>query len=141
MSLVRQTYVKSLRKPDHGIMVRGLSALCPQRLGCPLVAVVWLRKCCLQIPRTRASKETFETNLSNPKPGHTTGGSGRGARRNGRAGSGRIACQQNSSPRKHKSRVPSKESQKRRLSVSPEARTGEILCKPMEEQNPRLTRG
>ena len=30
------------------------------------------------------------TNLSNPKPGHTTGGSGRSARRSGRAESGMI---------------------------------------------------
>ena len=37
--------------------------------------------------------------------------------------------------------VPSKASQKRRLNVSPEARTSEILCKPTEEQNLRLTRG
>ena len=29
-------------------------------------------------------------NLSNPKPEHTTGGSGRSARRSGRAGSGKI---------------------------------------------------
>ena len=38
-------------------------------------------------------------NLSSPKPGHTTGGSGRGARRGGGAASGRTGCQQNSSPR------------------------------------------
>ena len=40
--------------------------------------------------------------LSNPKPGHTTGGSGRGAQRSGQAGSGKIGCQQNYSPRKKK---------------------------------------
>ena len=79
--------------------------------------------------------------LSNPKPGHTTGGSGRGARRGGRVGSGRVGCQQNFSHRKHKSLVLSKGSKKRRLSVSPEARTNEILCKQMEERNERLTRG
>ena len=33
--------------------------------------------------------------LSNPKPGHTTGGSGRGARRGARAGPSRIECQPN----------------------------------------------
>ena len=38
-----------------------------------------------------------------------------------------------------KSIVPSKASKTRRLNVSPEARTSEILCKPMEEQNHRLT--
>ena len=80
-------------------------------------------------------------NLSNPKPGHITGGSGRSARRSGRAGSGKIGCQQNSSPRKQKSSVLSKASKKRRFNVSPEARTSEILCKPTEEQNQRLTRG
>ena len=80
-------------------------------------------------------------NLSNPKPGHTTGGSGRSARRSGRAGSGKIGCQQNYSPRKQKSIVPSKPSKKRRFNVSPEARTSEILCKPTEEQNQRLTTG
>ena len=37
--------------------------------------------------------------LLNPKPGHTTGGSGRSARRSGRAVSGKIGCQQNYSPR------------------------------------------
>ena len=39
---------------------------------------------------------------------------------------------------------PSSHSLKHRrhvLNVSPEARTSEILCKPMEEQNPRLTTG
>ena len=79
--------------------------------------------------------------LSSPKPGHTTGGSGRGARRGGGAGSGRTGCQQNCSPRRQASLVPPKASKTRRLNVSPEARTSEILCKPVEEQNPRLTRG
>ena len=85
--------------------------------------------------------KTNNTNLSNPKPRHTTGRSGRSARRSSRAGSGKIGCQQNFSPRKHKPTVPSKASKKRRFNVSPEARTSEILCKPMEEQNQRLTRG
>ena len=80
-------------------------------------------------------------NLSNPKPGHTTSGSGRGARRSGRAGSGKIGCQQNYSPRKQRSTVPSKASKKRRFNVFPEARTSEILCKQTEEQNQRLTTG
>ena len=79
--------------------------------------------------------------LSNPKPGHTTGGSGRSAWRSGRAGSGKIGCQQNYSPKKQKSTVPSKASKKRRFNVSPEAPTSEILCKPTEEQNQRLTTG
>ena len=80
-------------------------------------------------------------NVSNPKPGHTTGGSGRTARRSGRAGSGKIGCQQNHSLRKQKSTVLSKASNKYRFNVTPEARTSEILCKPTEDRNPRLTRG
>ena len=66
---------------------------------------------------------------------------GRGARRNGGAGSGRTGCQQNCSPRGHASLAPSKESKTSRLNVFPEARTSEILCKPMQEQSPRLNRG
>ena len=69
-------------------------------------------------------------NLSNPKHGHITGESGRGARRGGGAGSGRTGCQQNCSPRRQESLVPSKVSKTRRLNVSPEARTSENLCKP-----------
>ena len=46
-------------------------------------------------------------------------GSGRSARRSGRAGSGKIGCQQNYSPRKQRSTVPSKASKKRRFNVSP----------------------
>ena len=53
--------------------------------------------------------------LSNPKPGHTTGGSGQSARRNGRAGSGKIRCQQKSSPRKQKFTVPPKASKNNAL--------------------------
>ena len=82
-----------------------------------------------------------QSNLSNPKPGHTTGGSGRGARRSGQAGSGKIGCQRNYSPRKQKSTVLSQKTKKCRFNVSPEARTSEILCKPTGEQNHRLTRG
>ena len=37
-------------------------------------------------------------NLSSPKPGHTTSGSGRGACLGGGAGSGKTGCQQNCSP-------------------------------------------
>ena len=57
-------------------------------------------------------------------------GSGRGARRGGRAGSGRIRRQQNCSPRKQRILITSKASKKRRLNVSLEARASEILCKP-----------
>ena len=92
-------------------------------------------------PEARISETLCKPNLSSPKPGHTTGGSGRGARRGGGAGSGRTGCQQNCSPWGHASVVSSKASKTRRLNVSPEARTSEILCKPMGKQNPRLTRG
>ena len=71
--------------------------------------------------------ESMIKRLSNPKPGHTTGESGQSARRSGRAGSGKIRCQQNYSPRKQKSTVLSKASKKRRFNVSPEART--VVCK------------
>ena len=37
--------------------------------------------------------------------------------------------------------APFKAPKKRRFNFSPEARTSEILCTPMEEQNPRLTIG
>ena len=83
----------------------------------------------------------FFVYLSNPKPGHITGGSVWGARRSDRAGSGKIGCQQNFSPRKQRSSVPSKASKKRRFNVSSEARNSEFLCKPTEEQNQRLTTG
>ena len=68
-------------------------------------------------------------------------GSGRSARRSGRAGSGKIGCQQNYSPRKQKSIVVSKASKTRRFNVSREARISEILCKPTKEQNQWLTTG
>ena len=36
--------------------------------------------------------DSVVSHLSNPKPGHTTGGSGRGAWRGGGAGSSRTGC-------------------------------------------------
>ena len=70
-------------------------------------------------------------------------GSGRPA--DGRAGSGRIGCQQNWSPRRQASLVPSRASKTRRLNVFPEARTSEILCKPnagtKSAVDPRFIRG
>ena len=68
--------------------------------------------------------------LSSPKPGHTTGGSGRGARPGGGAGPGKSGRRQNSSPKRHASLVPPMASKKRLLNVSPDARTSEILRKP-----------
>ena len=91
--------------------------------------------------RPRKTNNQMLFNLSSPKPGHTTSGSGRGARRGGGAGSGRTGCQQICSPKGQASLVPSKASWTCRLNVSPEARTSEILFKPMEEQSPRLARG
>ena len=89
----------------------------------------------------RGIEDIDPDHLSNPKPGHTTGGSGRSARRSGWAGSDKIGCQQNYSPRKQKSTVLSKPSKKRRFNVSPEARTSEILSKPTKEQNQPLING
>ena len=51
-------------------------------------------------------------NLSSPKPGHTTGRSGRCARQGGGAGSGRTGCQQICFPRKQASFVFAKASKK-----------------------------
>ena len=65
--------------------------------------------------------------------------SGRTAGRRG--GVGQDCMPTNCSPRGQSFLVPSKASKTRRLNVSPEARTNEILCKPMEEQSPRLNRG
>ena len=70
-------------------------------------------------------------NLSSPKSGHTTGGSGRGARLGGEAGPGRDADEQ----------FDPQTSKKRLLNVYPEARTSEILLKPMGRYNERLTTG
>ena len=79
--------------------------------------------------------------LSIQKPGHTTGRSVRSTRQSGRAGSSEIRCQQNYSPRKQKSAIPSKPSKKLRFNLSSEARISEILFKPTEEKNQRLTTG
>ena len=53
----------------------------------------------------------------------------------------KLGADRNYSPKKQRSPVPPKASIKRRFNVFPEARTSEILCKPTEEQNQRLTRG
>ena len=83
-------------------------------------------------------------NLSSPKPGHTTGGSGRGgARRGGGAGRGRAAQDADGTARPGDNCPvqPPKASYKHVLSVCSEERTSEIPCKPMGEQSPRLTNG
>ena len=70
--------------------------------------------------------QTF--NQSNPKPGHTTRASGRGARQEGGAGPGTTGRRQNNSPRKKRPPYPVRKlSKTHRLNVSPEARTGQIL--------------
>ena len=48
--------------------------------------------------RTGHGGHSWPSNLSSPKPGHTTGGSGRGARRGGGAGSGRTVRPEDKRP-------------------------------------------
>ena len=79
------------------------------------------------------------TNLSNPKPGNTTGGSGRGARQNGRAGLRKIGCQQKYSPGKQKVHRTFQRMEDTSLQRSREARISETLLKPTQETNRRLT--
>ena len=54
---------------------------------------------------------------------------------------GRTVRQKNCAPREPSFPALSKASKTRRLNASQEAQTSEILFKPMEEQNPRLTTG
>ena len=91
---------------------------------------MWATKCCFSC-----------VNLLNPKPGHTTGGSGRGAMRCSGVGPGRAGRRQSNSPRRQASLAPSEASKKRLLKVPPEERSSEIPFKPMEEPNGRLTTG
>ena len=117
-----------------------------QRVGNCLIRVT-RHSLCSSLPTDLTNRPVkkrpsyFPRHLSSPKPGHTTSGSGRGARRGGGAGLGRTGRRQNSTPRRQASLVPPKASKTRLLNVSPEARTSEILFKPMGEQSPRLTRG
>ena len=92
-------------------------------------------------PIFKVEDRSEDPDLSNPKPGHTTGGSGRGARQGGGAGLGRTGRRQNSSPSNQASLAPVKAPKTSRPNASPEKRNSEILCKPMEEHNNRLTRG
>ena len=57
-----------------------------------------------------------------------------------RGGPGRIRRRRVCSRRTQPSLVPSRASKTTVLNSPSEARTSEILCKPMEEQSPRLTR-
>ena len=70
---------------------------------------------------------------------HGRVGSGRPAERPGRVGQDWVPTELFA--QETKVLVPTKASKKRRFNVSPEARTNEILCKPKEKQNQRLTRG
>ena len=84
----------------------------------------------------------YDFHLSSPKPGHTTGGSGRGgARRGYGAGQDRTGRRQDVSPRRQPSFEPSKASNTHVLNDSPEARTSEIPCIAVEEPSLRLTSG
>ena len=62
-----------------------------------------------------------------------------GAWGDGGVASGRTVCQQNCPPSNQSFLVHSKTWKRHRLNDSQEAQTIEKLCKPMEEQNPRLT--
>ena len=82
-------------------------------------------------------------NLSNPKPGNTTGQSSLGgARQGGEGGRGWVGQdaigstgQETTHPLALQRIVDTV------LDVFSKARTNGILCKPMEERNQRLTRG
>ena len=92
----------------------------------------------------KTSPERFSRNpnLPNPKLGQRTYGcSGRSARGRVLAGSGEIGCQQNYSPQKRMTTVPSKASKERRKNDPKEAQTSGILFKPTEELNHLLTGG
>ena len=65
----------------------------------------------------------------------------RTARRRGQAVPGWRGRRRFGSPRRHLSLVPTRVAKTTVQNVSSEARTKEFLCKPAEEQNPRLTRG
>ena len=67
------------------------------------------------------------------------GRSGRSAPGSGWAGSGKIECKNNYSPRKLKSTVISKAFETGCFNVFLGARTRDFLCQPTEEQNQRLT--
>ena len=72
--------------------------------------------------------------FSNPKLDIPRCGSGRGARRGGGAGPGRMGRRQNSSPKRQASLVPPKASKTRLLNVFPEARTNKSYVNRMREQ-------
>ena len=78
--------------------------------------------------------------LSNPKPGHITGGARQGsARRSDGEVRDRTGRREIGSPRRQPSLLPCRASKTVVLNDSSEARTKKILCKPLEEQSVRLT--
>ena len=79
----------------------------------------WSTNSCPSGEISQLQKPVSETDLSILKPEHTTGRSGRSARRGGGAGSVRTGRRQNSPPRRQASLVPSKASRTHRLNVSP----------------------
>ena len=79
-------------------------------------------------------RSVLRSTCLSPKPGHTTGGPGRGARRSSGAGSGMTGRRQNSSPRRQSSLAPSKASKTRRLTSlqkHEQAKSPDILGVPM----------
>ena len=88
----------------------------------------------------RTSEILFKQNLLNPKLTHTTSRSRRGAPRSGGAESRTTVRKQNCAPREQSFLALSKALKTRRLNVSPEAQTSEILCKPKKEKT-RFTNG
>ena len=78
---------------------------------------------------------------SKTRTDHGRVGAGRRtAQQRGQAGPGRKGRRRSGSPKRHLSLVPTRVPKTTVLDVSSEARTKEFLCKPAEEQNPRLTR-
>ena len=89
--------------------------------------------------RKNVAKSACDQILSNPKPVHTSGRSGRRAWQSGRERSDKIGRQQNDSPRNRRCTVLSKALKNIQFNVFPES--SDIDCKPTEEQNQRLTHG
>ena len=86
------------------------------------------------------SELRFE-DLSNPKPGHAAGGSGRGGARRSGVGQDRTGRRRVGSPRGEASFLPLRASRTIVLSISREARTSVIQHKSMEGHKECFTRG
>ena len=100
----------------------------------------------LNIFRSRSWKNTKIFPYSKPIEPKTekyhkgVGAGRRTALQQGGVGQGRSGCQRVSPPRKQLSLLLSKASKTTVMHVFLESRPNEILCKPMEEHNERLTR-